>query len=111
MTKVGVEDAEPADIRRVVRGSLEESLRLMQLDRVDVLLHHSYLRPDRIAYVPPSLSLRLYAEALRPEFEALRDEGLIAAWGLTATGHPEAVLAALEEDPVWNSSSASWGID
>jgi aryl-alcohol dehydrogenase-like predicted oxidoreductase len=79
VTKVPVDDAAPAEIRRTVRESLEESLRLMQLERVDILLHHSYLRPERIPYAPPTLSLRLYFDVLRPEFEALRHEGLIGA--------------------------------
>jgi aryl-alcohol dehydrogenase-like predicted oxidoreductase len=100
VTKVGVDDSAPAEIRRNVRASLEESLRLMQLDRVDVLLHHSHLRPERLPYVPASLSLELYFDVLRPEFEALREEGLIGAWGLTATGHPEAVFAAFAEEPL-----------
>jgi aryl-alcohol dehydrogenase-like predicted oxidoreductase len=99
VTKVGVEDAEAGAIRRTVRESLEESLRLMRLERVDVLLHHSYLRPERIASAPHTLALSLYGDVLRPEFEALCEEGLIGAWGLTATGHPEAVFAALAEEP------------
>jgi aryl-alcohol dehydrogenase-like predicted oxidoreductase len=99
VTKVGVDDAAPGEIRRTVRESLEESLRLVRLERVDVFLHHSYLRPERIPFTPHTLALSLYREVLRPEFEALREEGLIGAWGLTATGHPEAVFAALAEDP------------
>ena len=99
VTKVGVEDAPAAEIRETVRKSLEESMRLMKLEHVDVLLHHCYLRPERIAQRSWTLSLSLYREVLRPEFEALRQDGAIGAWGLTATGHPEAVFAALDEEP------------
>jgi aryl-alcohol dehydrogenase-like predicted oxidoreductase len=99
VTKVGVADSTPAEIRQTVRSSLEESLRLMQLDRVDLFLHHSYLRPARLAEARNTLSLALYREVLRPELEALRAEGLIGAWGLTATGHPEAVASAIADEP------------
>ena len=96
LTKVSLEDYEP---RETIRASVEESLRVLQLDRVDILLHHAYLRPDRLPYTYPTLSLALYREIVRTEFEALREEGLIGAWGLTATGHPEGVFTALAEEP------------
>jgi aryl-alcohol dehydrogenase-like predicted oxidoreductase len=99
VTKVRAPDATPAEIRSSVRESFETSLELMRLERVDLLIHHSHLRPDRIAELDGTLSLPLYREVLRPEFEALRDEGLIGGWGLTATGHPEAVAVALAEEP------------
>jgi aryl-alcohol dehydrogenase-like predicted oxidoreductase len=99
VTKVAVLDDAPDAIRRTVRESLEESLRVMRLDRVAILFHHSHLRPPRLAQSERTLSLDLYRRVLRPEFEALREEGLIDGWGLTATGHPEAVFAALAEEP------------
>lgn len=100
VTKVGIEDAAPGEIHRTIRESIEQSLEVMQLDYVDILLHHAYLRPPRLPHVPPTLSLDLYRDVVRPEFEALRKEGLIKAWGLTATGHPEAVFVALAEEPM-----------
>jgi len=96
LTKVSLEDFEP---REMIRASVEESLRVMQLDRVDILLHHAFLRPDRLPYIFPTLSLDLYREIMRTEFEGLREEGLIGAWGLTAIGHPEAVATAFLEEP------------
>jgi aryl-alcohol dehydrogenase-like predicted oxidoreductase len=100
VTKVGVEDEAPDELITTIRESLEESLRIMRLDHVDVLLHHAYLRPPRLSYAPPTLALDLFRDVVRPEFEALRSEGLIKAWGLTATGHPEAVFEALAEVPL-----------
>jgi aryl-alcohol dehydrogenase-like predicted oxidoreductase len=99
VTKVQVDDAAPAEMLRTVRQTLAESLRVLRLERIDVLLHHSDLRPDRLPPTESTLSLALYREVLRPEFERLRDEGLIGAWGLTATGHPEAVFSAFAEPP------------
>lgn len=96
LTKVSLEDYESRD---VIRASVEESLHVMQLERIDILLHHAFLRPDRLDYIYPTLSLRLYREVVRDEFEKLREEGLIGAWGLTAIGHPEGVAAAFAEDP------------
>jgi aryl-alcohol dehydrogenase-like predicted oxidoreductase len=99
LTKVDVQDAAPAAQRATIRESLEESLRVMRLDRVDLLLHHDYLRPPRLAYHDPTLALDQFRKTVRPEFEALRDEGLIGGWGLTATGYPEAVFEVLNEEP------------
>lgn len=99
LTKVDVQDGAPDDLRRTIRTSLAGSLRAMRLDRVDILLHHAYLRPARLPYADPTLALALYRDVVRPAFEALREEGLIGAWGLTATAHPEAVFEALDEEP------------
>lgn len=97
VTKVVVEDAD--DIAKVVRSSLAESLRAMRLERVDFLLHHCDLRPPRIGPRESTFALALYQGTLRHLFEELRADGLIDQWGLTATGHPEAVKVALTEDP------------
>jgi aryl-alcohol dehydrogenase-like predicted oxidoreductase len=121
VTKVQVDDAEPAAMRETIRKSLEESLRVMRFEYVDLYLHHSDLRPDRLPPAVSTLSLRLYREVLRPEFERLREEGLIGAWGLTATGHPEAVSSAMAERPLpqaiqavtnlLDSSGSLWNFD
>jgi aryl-alcohol dehydrogenase-like predicted oxidoreductase len=97
LTKVEVDDE--SDIRGRIRESLEESLRSIRRDRVDILLHHYDLRPARIRHSRSSLAVELYRETLRFEFEQLRDENLVGAWGLTATGHPEAIAMALVEEP------------
>jgi aryl-alcohol dehydrogenase-like predicted oxidoreductase len=97
VTKVVVEDSD--DVRGTIRKSLEASLNAMRVNRVDVLLHHCDLRPDRIPPRASTLGLPIYREQLRKELAELRSEQLIGAWGLTATGHPEAVAIALTEEP------------
>jgi aryl-alcohol dehydrogenase-like predicted oxidoreductase len=44
-------------------------------------------------------ALPLFRSHVRPAFEKLKSEGLIAAWGLTGIGHPDAIIEVLSEDP------------
>ena len=39
-----------------------------------------------------------FDEAVRPAFEALIQRGLIGAWGITGTGHPDAIEHILASD-------------
>jgi aryl-alcohol dehydrogenase-like predicted oxidoreductase len=96
-TKVHLrDDEEPGRIGRSLRASLERLGR----DHLDLFLLHTQIRPrDRSAGPPGLLDWRRYRDEAAPEFERLRAEGLIRAWGITAAGHPDSVLAALREAP------------
>ena len=95
----------PADkIERILRQSIEASLRLTQLDRLDLFFLHSNIVPDSDAmwkrldtsrFVP----LPVFQQTIRPLFEKFVTEGLVGAWGVTGIGHPEAILAVLNDDP------------
>jgi aryl-alcohol dehydrogenase-like predicted oxidoreductase len=95
----------PADrIERILRQSIEASLRLTQLERFDLFFLHSNIVPagnemwastDTSRFVP----LEVFQETIRPLFEKFVAEGLIGAWGLTGIGHPEAIISVLREDP------------
>jgi len=89
-----------------LRASLEGSLAAMQLERVDMLLLHSEIRPDDYEYPPGqpprderSTSLTLYREHAIPAFERLVADGLIGAWGITGINHAASTILALEASP------------
>src|ERR1700722_11665670 len=91
-------------IERILRQSIEASLRLTQLDRLDLFFLHSNIAPRGNAMwrrVDPSrfVPLEVFQQTIRPLFEKFVTEGLIGAWGVTGIGHPEAILTVLAEDP------------
>ncbi|KQX38626.1 hypothetical protein ASD04_08165 [Devosia sp. Root436] len=105
-TKHGLGTVGAADVYPRLRTSLEASLTAMRLERVDMLLLHSEIRPDDFEYPagqPPkderSTSLSLYREAVRPAFALLVSEGLIGHWGVTGINHAAATIDALSAGP------------
>jgi aryl-alcohol dehydrogenase-like predicted oxidoreductase len=89
-----------------IRRSLERSLETLGLDRVDLCFLHTSIVDDGRAL--PQLgehqhrratSWSTYADAWRPTMAALIDEGIVGAWGITGTGPPDTVLAALRDEP------------
>jgi aryl-alcohol dehydrogenase-like predicted oxidoreductase len=91
-TKVHTLDG--SDIRR----SLHDSLARLRRDHVDLFLLHAHLSPRDRTH-PATVDWPIYRDKVLPEFERLRDEGLIRAWGITAIAHPDSVLDALREAP------------
>jgi len=94
------------DVYPRLRASLEHSLEAMRLERVDMMLLHSEIRPDDFDYPadqPPkderSTTLSLYREAVRPAFTRLVSEGLIGHWGITGINHAAATIDALSAGP------------
>ena len=90
-------------IERTLRQSIEASLRLTQLDRLDLFFLHSNIVPegdamwkreDTSRFTP----LPVFQRTIRALFEKFVKEGLIAAWGITGIGHPDAILTVLNED-------------
>jgi aryl-alcohol dehydrogenase-like predicted oxidoreductase len=103
-TKCNLGNPPPERIERILRQSIEASLRLTQLDRFDVFFLHSNIVPrgdamwrrvDTTRFVP----LEVFQDTIRPLFEKFVTEGLIGAWGVTGIGHPDAILAVLGQDP------------
>ena len=89
-----------------LRASLELSLKDMRLERVDMMLLHSEIRPDDFEYPPGqppknerSTALSLYRSAVRPAFARLVTEGLIGHWGITGINHAAATIDALSAGP------------
>jgi len=90
-----------------LRTSLEQSLIAMRLERVDMMLLHSEIRPDDFEYPPGqppknerSTALSFYREAVRPAFAQLVSDGLIGDWGITGINHAAATIDALSDGPL-----------
>lgn len=105
-TKHGLGTVPAGEVYARLRASLEASLKAMRLERVDMLLLHSEIRPDDFEYPPGqpprderSTSLALYREAVRPAFARLVREGLIQHWGITGINHAAATIDALSAGP------------
>jgi aryl-alcohol dehydrogenase-like predicted oxidoreductase len=94
----------PDEVERILRQSIEGSLRLLRRDKLDVFFLHSNLVPDgHPMWQRPDVgrftSVSLFRSHVRPAFEQLVAEGLIGAWGLTGIGHPDTIIEVLGEDP------------
>jgi len=103
-SKCNLGNPPPDRVYRLLRESIETSLRLLKLDRLDIFFLHSNLAPDghpmwNRADVSRFTPMSLYRSHVRPAFEKLKSEGLIAAWGITGIGHPDAIIQALTEAP------------
>ncbi len=103
-SKCNLGNPAPDRIERILRQSIEASLRLTQLDRLDLFFLHSNIVPrgnamwrrvDTSRFVP----LEVFQDTIRPLFEKFMAEGLIGAWGVTGIGHPDAILTVLGQDP------------
>lgn len=106
-TKCGLGTPPEGEVHERLRTSLLASLKAMRLERVDMFLLHSEIRPDDFDYPadqPPrderSTRLSLYREAVVPAFARLVDEGLIGSWGITGINHAAATIEALASGPL-----------
>ncbi|WP_297103299.1 aldo/keto reductase [uncultured Devosia sp.] len=106
-TKYSLGTVAPDQAYDQLRASLEHSLVAMQLERVDMMLLHSEIRPDDFEYPPGqppkderSTALTFYREAVRPAFAQLVRDGLIGDWGITGINHAAATIAALSDGPL-----------
>ena len=92
-------------IESIFRQSIESSLRLLQLDRIDLFFLHSNIVPDghpmwnNKGAVERFTPYPMFVDHVRPLFEKFVREGIIGAWGITGIGHPDAILEVLSHDP------------
>lgn len=104
-TKCNLGKPPVARIESILRKSIESSLRLLQLDRIDLFFLHSNVVPDGHAMwnnkdaVARFTPYPMFVDHVRPLFERFVREGLIGAWGLTGIGHPDAIVSLLNQDP------------
>jgi aryl-alcohol dehydrogenase-like predicted oxidoreductase len=103
-SKCNLGNAAADQVERVLRQSIEASLRRLRCDKLDIFLLHSNVVADgHPMWTAPDVSrltpLSLFRSHVRPVFEKLRTEGLIGAWGLTGIGHPDAIIELLAEAP------------
>ncbi len=93
-TKVRLERDDMADVAGAIERSLEQSLKRLQLDRVALLQLHNQIGTavgDR-----PPLSTRQVLGPVADIFDRLKEQGLIQASGLSATGSTSACLEVIE---------------
>jgi aryl-alcohol dehydrogenase-like predicted oxidoreductase len=105
-TKHGLGTPPAGEVYARLRASLEASLATMRLERADMFLLHTEIRPDDFVYPVDdrprderSTSLTLYREAVVPAFERLVAEGLTASWGITGFNHTGATIDAISSGP------------
>ncbi len=86
--------------------SILRSLESLKTDHIDLFFLHSQIILDDYQFPAPlnetqqqwSVTKHCFDEAVRPAFEALVKRGLIGAWGVTGTGHPDAIEQILASD-------------
>lgn len=86
--------------------SVMRSLESLKTDHIDLFFLHSQVILDDYQFPAPinetqtqwSVTKTCFDEAVRPAFEALISRGLIGAWGVTGTGHPDAIEQILASD-------------
>jgi len=93
-TKVRLERDDMSDIAGAIRRSLEQSLKRLKSDRVTLLQLHNQIGTAVGERLP--LSTRQVLGQVADTFDQLKDEGLIQASGITATGNTEACLEVIE---------------
>jgi aryl-alcohol dehydrogenase-like predicted oxidoreductase len=93
------------EMETILRRSIEGSLQRLRLPRLDLFFLHSNVVPDAdYAKGWGEAGSRMtpydvFVTHVRPAFEKLVAEGLIAAWGLTGIGHPDTIIRLLNERP------------
>jgi aryl-alcohol dehydrogenase-like predicted oxidoreductase len=85
--------------------SLDDSLRTMRLEHVDIFFLHTNICDDDYVYAirPDQQDVfatrwSVYADAVIPAFEALKAAGKIGSWGITGSGIPATIIRALQHD-------------
>jgi aryl-alcohol dehydrogenase-like predicted oxidoreductase len=103
-TKCGIGTIAAEEVYPRFRTSLEQSLRAMRLERVDLFFLHNEICPDDYVYPVENekrhefaTSWSRYRDAVVPAFERLKQEGLIGGWGITGVAVPETIIDALEQ--------------
>ena len=90
-TKCMLGGANGADVESILTASLQQSLKLLKRDYIDVFILHGYVVPDDWhTTLSPKLLAKVavtfstFNEYVIPAFEKLKKSGRIRAWGVTA---------------------------
>ncbi len=94
-----------AEIHPKLERSITRSLGAMKLDAVDLFFLHSNICPDDYVYARFSdnqdrwaTRWSIYLDGVIPAMEKLKAQGLIKNWGITGTGLPSCIQAALQHE-------------
>ena len=85
----------------LIEATLEDSLRRLRVEHLDLLYLHDQIVPDGEASPEPGTPLQLFQDVVRPALQQLVTQGRIGAWGISARGVVPALLVAInaEEPP------------
>lgn len=93
----------PGEARTRLISSLDESLRALRLERIDVFFLHSNICPDGYVYASGAsrqsqfaTSWSIYENDVIPTLAKLKSDGRIGAWGITGVGTPKCIEQALQ---------------
>jgi aryl-alcohol dehydrogenase-like predicted oxidoreductase len=109
-TKCQLGEPPPGEAARILEASLDQTLAVMGLDRVDIFFLHSNLCDDDYVYARRNehravfaTPWSLYTGEVVPALDDLQRRGRIGAWGITGVGVPAVVLRAL----AWEAKPAA----
>jgi len=104
-SKVQLGTPAPGEAAARLIGSLEQSLRALRRQRIDLFFLHSNICPDGYVYASGAsrqsqfaTSWSTYENEVIPTFEKLKQDGRIGTWGITGVGVPECVEQALRHE-------------
>lgn len=105
-TKCGIGTLPDEQVYRRLRTSLEQSLKAMRLQQVDLFFLHNQICPDDFVY-PAENERRAeiattwssYRDAVVPAFQRLQRDGLIGGWGITGVSVPATIIDAVTLGP------------
>ena len=102
-TKCRLGSPPAADTEAILFKSLEDSLRRLRLDRVDVFFLHSNIIADDYDASPyrdrPPTRWSIYANPFCTACEKMIEKGMIGTWGITGIGVPDQIVDALDGEP------------
>jgi aryl-alcohol dehydrogenase-like predicted oxidoreductase len=105
-SKCGLGSPPPGEVASRLEATLDNTLKTMRLDRVDLYFLHSNIAPDAYAYEHGdarrdqfSTKWSLYESELLPAFETLKAKGKIGAWCITGIGVPDTIIRAVSHSP------------
>ncbi len=117
-TKVRLHSEEElSDLKNAIRRSVEESLKRLKTERIDVLQIHHQVGPKRGQYLavasPPRYALLLTAEdclAFAEAAQGLIDDGTVGYLGITAWDGDGEVVRALLESGVFATAQVLYNL-
>ena len=102
-SKCGLGTCTAEEVLPKLTASLDASLRVMKLDRIDLFFLHTNICEDDYVYaVRPdrqnvfATRWPIYVEHFIPAMENLKAQGKIGHWGITGTGVPRTIVKSLK---------------
>jgi aryl-alcohol dehydrogenase-like predicted oxidoreductase len=105
-SKCGLGSPPAGEAATRLEAALDNTLKMMRLEKIDLYFLHSNIAPDDYAYAHGderrdqfSTKWSLYESEVVPAFEMLKAKGKIGAWAVTAVGVPDTILKAFAHTP------------